>query len=98
MNDIPKTDDDRKMFFNRPKAAFRAGHVESTQWDDANVGYASVAFGQSTTASGMLSFSGGYSSVSSGIGAFSYGFFNNVSGTSASFGSRNASSGKVLLP
>ncbi len=36
---------DNRIFFDSAKGAFRAGSVDSTQWDDANVGNASVAFG-----------------------------------------------------
>ncbi len=34
-----------KMFFNPRKAAFRAGYVNGSQWDDANVGLYSIAGG-----------------------------------------------------
>ncbi|MBK9537616.1 MAG: hypothetical protein IPO12_02510 [Flavobacteriales bacterium] len=49
------------MVWNPRKGAFRAGSA-FTQWDDANIGTASVAMGQSTTASG---------SESTALGAFS---------------------------
>src|SRR5450631_3726065 len=41
----------RLMFFPG-KAAFRAGYVGLTQWNNANTGYASVAMGESTMANG----------------------------------------------
>ncbi|MBK9075607.1 MAG: hypothetical protein IPL77_11635 [Flavobacteriales bacterium] len=50
-----------RMVWNPRKGAFRAGSA-FTQWDDANIGTASVAMGQSTTASG---------SESTALGAFS---------------------------
>ncbi|MDP6909881.1 MAG: hypothetical protein QF371_10265, partial [Flavobacteriales bacterium] len=41
-----------RMFFNPNKAAFRAGYVNGTQWDDANIGNYSTAMGYVTEASG----------------------------------------------
>ena len=48
------------------KAAFRAGFVAGTQWDDANIGLFSTAFGQSTTASGLNSIAMGLSATATG--------------------------------
>lgn len=55
-----------KMFFYPRKSAFRAGGVTGTQWDDANIGEYSTAFGYNTIASGMYSFASGYESTASG--------------------------------
>lgn len=44
-----------RMFFNPNKAAFRAGIVSGTEWDEANIGILSVALGPNTTASGEAS-------------------------------------------
>jgi len=44
----------RMMWYPR-KAAFRAGTVSSTQWDDANIGSYSTAMGYNTQASGSYS-------------------------------------------
>ncbi len=55
-----------RMFFNPRKAAFRAGMVNGTEWDDANVGLRSIAFGENTIASGPYSTSMGRSSIASG--------------------------------
>ncbi|WP_457617345.1 C1q-like domain-containing protein, partial [Lutibacter sp.] len=41
-----------RMFFNPNKAAFRAGYVNGTQWDDVNVGDYSIAMGRDTRAAG----------------------------------------------
>jgi hypothetical protein len=41
------------------KAAFRAGVVSGTQWDDATIGVNSVAFGNNSYAPGASSFAGG---------------------------------------
>ena len=51
------------------KAAFRAGIVSGTQWDDAGVGSYSVAFGDDTKASGSYSGVWGGANTASGIGA-----------------------------
>ena len=40
-----------RMFFYPKKAAFRAGRVNGNQWDDAQIGDYSSAWGQNTTAS-----------------------------------------------
>ena len=44
-----------RMMFYPGKAAFRAGWVSGTQWDNANVGNFSTAMGYNTTASGSYS-------------------------------------------
>ena len=84
-----------RMFFNPNKAAFRAGNVSTTQWDDANIGNFSAAFGistiasggggafatgSSTTASGNSSFAIGNSTVASGINAIAFGNLSEASG------------------
>jgi hypothetical protein len=69
-----------RMFFYPRKAAFRAGDVAGTQWDDANIGDYSVAFGEATRASGGnsvamgdYSTASGYASVAMGYGAIASG-------------------------
>jgi Chaperone of endosialidase/Head domain of trimeric autotransporter adhesin len=52
---IPDTGPGRKMLWYPSRAAFRAGRVNDTQWDDAFIGDASVAFGANTTARGAYS-------------------------------------------
>ena len=49
-----------RMHWYPKKAAFRAGYVNATQWDDVNIGTSSAAFGQDNTASGIASFSYAY--------------------------------------
>ena len=48
------------------KAAFRAGRVDSTQWDAANIGNYSFAVGQKNTASGQWSAALGQNNTASG--------------------------------
>jgi hypothetical protein len=61
------------------KAAFRAGSVNGTQWDDANVGAHSMAVGNNTTASGNTSTASGASTIASGTVSTAMGY-----GTTAS--------------
>jgi hypothetical protein len=78
-----------KMFWNPRKAAFRAGNVSGTQWNDANVGQNSIAFGVNTIASGNSSVAIGNSSLASGISSVS--FRGNASGASSTSFGGNAS-------
>lgn len=97
-----------KMFFNPRKAAFRAGNINGTQWDDASIGNYSTAFGTHTTASGSNSFAAGGSNTASGStsaafgnissatndAAFVGGLFNTASGVaSTAFGYSSVASG-----
>lgn len=54
-----------RMFWYPRKASFRAGQVTGTQWDDANIGLNSVAFGYNTQA-GNQSAAFGLGAVASG--------------------------------
>lgn len=83
-----------KMFFNPRKSAFRAGYVDTNQWNDANVGEYSVAFGENTTASGEVSTAIGRNNNSTGDLSFTGGFSNNASGAaSMAFGISTIASG-----
>lgn len=56
-----------RMLWYPRKAAFRAGQVSGAQWDDANIGDHSVAFGEDNTASGVHSvISGGSNNLANG--------------------------------
>lgn len=66
LDDDTGTDDDIRMFFDKSKAAFRAGWVTGTEWDDANRGNYSFASGVNTTASGDISFATGFGTNASG--------------------------------
>jgi hypothetical protein len=72
-----------RMFWYPGKAAFRAGLVTGTQWNDANIGAYSVAFGYSTTASGTYSMAIGNSSIASGSYSVSMGDVSEATGTGA---------------
>ena len=55
------------------RAAFRAGYVSSTQWDDASIGNYSVAMGNGSIASGNYSAAFGLTTSATGSGAAAFG-------------------------
>ena len=61
-------------------AAFRAGYVEETEWDDANIGFYSSAFGYGTTASGDGSHAEGESTKANGYNSHAEGAVTIASG------------------
>lgn len=59
---IPKEGAGTRMMWYPEKSAFRVGTVSNTDWDDVNIGLASIAMGDNTKASGQNSVSlGGWS-------------------------------------
>ncbi len=83
-----------RMFFNPRKAAFRAGNVTATQWNDANVGDYSVAMGRATTASGTYDVAIGFGSLATGSYSTALGWANRASGAySVSIGQNSTASG-----
>jgi hypothetical protein len=72
-----------RMMWIPAKAAFRAGRAGGTHWDDSNIGNYSVAFGESTRASGTHSFAAGIFTVASGNYSAALGYGNTASGTYA---------------
>jgi hypothetical protein len=72
-----------RMFWYPGKAAFRAGYVNGTEWNDANIGAYSVAFGYGTTASGAYSSASGYETVASGGGSTASGYYSEATGSCA---------------
>ncbi len=62
-----------RMFFDKSKAAFRAGYTPQDEWDEANVGDYSVAFGEGGIASGRNSFSMGSNANATGIEGVAFG-------------------------
>jgi hypothetical protein len=83
-NDTNTDNDNRRMFFDKSKGAFRAGSSSDATWDDANVGIGSVAFGSNNTVSNFNGFAQGNNNIVSGDTGFAQGSSNNVTGTSAS--------------
>jgi hypothetical protein len=62
----------RFMWYGQ-KAAFRAGSIDGTQWDDANIGFYSTAVGQNVRALGDNAIAFGKNSVAANIGTISMG-------------------------
>ncbi len=62
-----------RMFWYPKKAAFRAGAVTGTNWDDVNIGNYSAAFGNNTMASGDSSFVAGRTSQALGQSSAAFG-------------------------
>jgi len=80
---VPNLGAGARMMFYPGMAAFRAGLVTGTQWDNANVGYASFAAGSNTVASGAQSVSLGDSNTASGQRAAALGYWSVASGNGA---------------
>jgi hypothetical protein len=72
-----------RMLWYPQKAAFRAGHINGTQWDDANIGYFSVAIGQNVRASGDGGTAFGVRSTAAGSSTFAAGEDNTASGAAS---------------
>ena len=72
-----------RMMWYPKKAAFRAGYVSGTQWDDANIGNFSVAMGNDTKANGRYSTAFGFISTASGQAATAMGANTTASGNTS---------------
>jgi len=84
---VPATGSGTRTMWYPERGAFRAGQVTGTQWDAANIGAHSVAFGYNTRASGTGSFAAGSGSIASGAYSMAHGYNQFVqSGYSAAFG------------
>jgi hypothetical protein len=97
---IPKEGSGTRLMWYPGEAAFRAGQV-GTQWNDANVGTYSVAFGENTEASGDYSAAMGGGTTASGDWATAMGE-NTTAATDQSltigaYNSANTSAGNFLL-
>ncbi|MDY8134878.1 hypothetical protein [Aquimarina sp. 2201CG5-10] len=57
LGDTGNTDNDRRLFFDKSKGAFRAGIAEGNEWDDASIGEFSIGLGRRASASGAASVS-----------------------------------------
>jgi hypothetical protein len=70
-----------RLLFDKSKGSFRAGSVESDEWDEANRGLYSAALGRNSTASGEAStVSGGAGNTASGDNATVSGGAGNTAG------------------
>jgi hypothetical protein len=81
---IPTEGAGTRMMWYPEKAAFRAGEVGayggSGNWDDANIGYHSAAFGADTIAAGATAFAVGYATEAWGSGSFAAGEISQANG------------------
>ena len=66
LDDDGNTNHDRRLFFDKSNASFRAGYMTGTDWDEANRGNQSVAFGEGNVASGNRAMAWGYNNTVSG--------------------------------
>ncbi|MCB9991474.1 MAG: tail fiber domain-containing protein [Rhodospirillales bacterium] len=73
--------EDKRMFFDVSKGAFRAGSAQSVAWNDTNVGQYSTAFGYDSRATQTGSFAAGFGAWATGGGSsIAMGNSPNVSG------------------
>lgn len=70
---VPREGAGVRMFWYPGKAAFRAGYVEGTQWDDANIGLYSVSFGLNVRSLGDYSIAVGLRATSANSGTVAMG-------------------------
>jgi len=77
---VPDLGAGTRLMFYPGKAAFRAGSVDGTQWNNANVGNFSTAMGNSTIASDYYSTAMGYNTTASGISSTAMGSSTTASG------------------
>jgi len=80
---IPVEGAGTRLLWYPGRAAFRAGQVTDTRWNDASVGEHSVAMGLNTTASGDESTAMGFFNTASGHASIAMGWQTNATATSA---------------
>ncbi len=80
LDNVAGSGDDKRMFFDKGKAAFRAGSNSTTSWDNISLGTSSVAIGYRNTASGPYSVALGRETVASVDYAVSIGWKSTVTG------------------
>lgn len=80
---IPMSGSGTRAMWYPFKGGIRAGGVDGVQWDDANFGFYSAAFGSNSIASATYSFAAGGNTSATNIGAFAVGVNSVASGYSA---------------
>jgi Head domain of trimeric autotransporter adhesin len=94
MDNLTGINDDNRLFFNKPKGAFRVGYAAGTAWDNSNVGTYSFASGYNTRATGINSTTIGNSSTASADSSTAIGAFVLASGSrSTAIGTSTTASG-----
>jgi hypothetical protein len=72
-NGAPTSGSGTRMFWYPGKGAFRAGGIDGTQWDDANIGLYSIALGQNVRALGDNAIAVGLRAVAANTGTVAMG-------------------------
>jgi hypothetical protein len=70
---VPVSGAGTRMFFDAESGSFRAGHVLGTEWDNAQIGDYSAAFGYGTWATGDVSTAFGHGTTAGGYASFALG-------------------------
>ena len=101
LNDDGNGDHNRRMFFDKSKAAFRAGFSNLDAWNESNVGEYSAAFGRDTKASGNWSTAFGRDTEASGNWSIAMGL-NAIANANnsivlGSYANANNKNGAILL-
>jgi hypothetical protein len=65
------------------KGAVRGGYINGTQWDDANIGYFSTAFGNNARASGDYGFAAGSDAIAANSNSVALGQYVTASGAAS---------------
>jgi len=80
---IPASGPGTRLMWHPGKAAFRAGGVGGTEWDDAEVGFYSTALGASARASGYAAFAAGFGANATGSSSAAFGYYSRADGSSS---------------
>ncbi|GAA4383238.1 tail fiber domain-containing protein [Hymenobacter koreensis] len=80
---IPAEGSGTRLMWYPDKAAFRAGSINGTQWDDANIGLYSMALGGNVRASGDYAFASGNSTAAVNVGSTAMGQYCTASGAAS---------------
>jgi hypothetical protein len=80
---IPAEGSGTRMMWYPEKASFRAGYIDGTQWDDANIGYFSFAAGEGVRSSGDFGVAFGSHCVAAGNATFAIGDHNVATGAAS---------------
>ena len=80
---LPAEGSGTRLIWYPEKAAFRAGYINGTQWDDANIGYFSTAAGYNVRASGDYATAFGKDVVAAQINSTAMGEFCTATGAAS---------------
>lgn len=83
IGDMPVEGSGTRFMWLPYKGAVRGGYIDGTQWDDANVGYFSTAFGHNARASGDYGFAAGQNVVAANSWSTAFGQYSTASGAAS---------------